>query len=143
MLSLSRSCFRIFFLADITSTAKIAEVAEEIRTHVGHPTIIVNNAGVARGATILDGTENDVRFTFDVNILAHFWILKEFLPHIAKNNHGHVVTVASVAGYQTSPQLVDYGATKAAAISLHEGMHKPILDPDIYQWICVWLILAP
>ncbi|KAK6519382.1 hypothetical protein TWF281_003216 [Arthrobotrys megalospora] len=111
-----------FYKCDITSTAKIAEVAEEIRTTVGHPTIIVNNAGVARGNTILDGTEKDVRFTFDVNILAHFWILKEFLPHITKNNHGHIVTVASVAGYQTAPQMVDYGATKAAAISLHEGL---------------------
>ncbi|KAK6358659.1 hypothetical protein TWF730_007982 [Orbilia blumenaviensis] len=111
-----------FYKCDITSTEKIAEVADEIRTAVGNPTIIVNNAGVARGKTILEGSEKDVRFTFDVNILAHFWILKQFLPHIIKNNHGHIVTVASVAAYQTAPQLVDYGATKAAAISLHEGL---------------------
>ncbi|KAK6544123.1 hypothetical protein TWF694_000832 [Orbilia ellipsospora] len=111
-----------FYRCDITSTAKIAEVAEEIRTIVGNPTIIVNNAGVARGNALLEGTEKDVRFTFDVNILAHFWILREFLPHILKNNHGHIVTVASVAGYQTAPHMVDYGATKAAAISFHEGL---------------------
>ncbi|KAK6501946.1 hypothetical protein TWF481_009764 [Arthrobotrys musiformis] len=111
-----------FYKCDITSTAKIAEVADEIRTSVGNPTIIVNNAGVARGNTILDATEKDIRFTFDVNVLAHFWILKEFLPHIVKNNHGHIVTVASVAGYQTAPQMVDYAATKAAAISFHEGL---------------------
>ncbi|KAF3906707.1 hypothetical protein ABW20_dc0110633 [Dactylellina cionopaga] len=111
-----------FYKCDITSTAKIAEVADEIRTSVGHPTIVVNNAGVARGHSLLDATEKDVRFTFDVNILAHFWILKEFMPHIVKNNHGHIVTVASVAGYQTAPQMIDYGATKAAAISFHEGL---------------------
>ncbi|KAF3911863.1 hypothetical protein AA313_de0209390 [Arthrobotrys entomopaga] len=113
-----------FYKCDITSTAQIAEVAEEIRTIVGNPTILVNNAGVARGNTLLEGTEKDVRFTFDVNILAHFWIIREFLPYIIKNNHGHVVTVASVAGYQTAPQMVDYGATKAAAISFHEGEER-------------------
>ncbi|KAF3905922.1 hypothetical protein ABW21_db0200630 [Orbilia brochopaga] len=111
-----------FYKCDVTSTSRIAEVAEEIRANVGNPTIIVNNAGVARGGTLLDATEKDVRFTFDVNILAHFWILKEFLPSIVKNDHGHIVTVASVAGYQTAPQMVDYAATKAAAISFHEGV---------------------
>ncbi|KAK6348595.1 hypothetical protein TWF718_006383 [Orbilia javanica] len=111
-----------FYKCDITSTEKIAEVADEIRTTVGNPTIIVNNAGVARGNTILDATEKDVRFTFDVNVLAHFWIIKEFLPDIVKKNHGHIVTVASIAGYQAAPQMVDYAATKAAAISFHDGL---------------------
>ncbi|KAF3153424.1 hypothetical protein TWF569_002368 [Orbilia oligospora] len=111
-----------FYKCDITSTEKLAEVADEIRTTVGNPTIIVNNAGVARGNTILESTERDVRFTFDVNVLSHFWIMKEFLPSIVKNNHGHIVTVASVAGYQTAPQMVDYAASKAASISFHEGL---------------------
>ncbi|EPS44067.1 hypothetical protein H072_1958 [Dactylellina haptotyla CBS 200.50] len=111
-----------FYKCDITSTSKLAEVAEEIRINVGNPTIIVNNAGVARGNTILDATEKDIRFTFDVNILAHFWVLKEFMPYIIKQNHGHIVTVASVAGYQAAPQMVDYAATKAAGISFHEGL---------------------
>ncbi|KAF3934856.1 hypothetical protein ABW19_dt0202346 [Dactylella cylindrospora] len=111
-----------FYKCDITSTARLAEVGEEIRATVGHPTIIVNNAGVARGNTVLDSTEKDIRFTFDVNILSHFWVLREFLPNMIKTNHGHIVTVASIAGYQPAAQIVDYSATKAAAISLHEGL---------------------
>jgi all-trans-retinol dehydrogenase (NAD+) len=40
---------------------------------------------------------------------------------VAKN-HGMVVTVASIAGYVTAPQMVDYAASKAAAVSFHEGL---------------------
>lgn len=37
-------------------------------------------------------------------------------------NHGMVVTVASQAGYTVTPNMVDYSATKAAAIAFHEGL---------------------
>jgi short-subunit dehydrogenase len=37
-------------------------------------------------------------------------------------NHGMVVTVASFAAYMTVPNMTDYGASKAAALSFHEGL---------------------
>ena len=37
---------------------------------MGEPTILVNNAGVVQGRTILDASERDIRFTFDVNTFA-------------------------------------------------------------------------
>lgn len=111
-----------YYKCDITSPSTLSSVATEIRKDVGDPTIIINNAGVARGKQILDATEKDVRFTFDVNTLAHYWMAKEFVPSLAKHNHGMVVTVASVAAYVTVPNMVDYAASKAAALSFHEGL---------------------
>ncbi|KAK1690628.1 short-chain dehydrogenase [Colletotrichum godetiae] len=111
-----------YFKCDITSTEKLAAVADDIRAKVGHPTVLINNAGVARGKTVLDSTERDIRFTFDVNTLAHYWTTKEFLPHMAKTNHGMIVTVASYASYLCVPNMVDYGASKAAAMAFHEGI---------------------
>lgn len=82
-------------------------MARKIRSELGYPTVLINNAGVARGKSILNATEKDIRFTFDVNTLAHYWIIQEFLPSLIENNHGMVVTVASVAswvtGKRTSP----------------------------------------
>jgi all-trans-retinol dehydrogenase (NAD+) len=63
-----------------------------------------------------------VRFTFDVNTLAHYWIAREFLPSIVKRNHGMVVTVSSYAAYITVPNMTDYAASKVAALSFHEGL---------------------
>lgn len=76
-------------------------MAKKIRAEVGYPTVLINNAGVARGKDIIDATEKDIRFTFDVNTLAHYWLVQEFLPDMIKANHGMVVTVASVASWIT------------------------------------------
>lgn len=111
-----------YYKCDITNPATIASVAAKIRKDVGEPTILINNAGVARGKSILDATEKDVRFTFDVNTLAHYWLAKEFIPSMVAANHGMIVTVASYAAYIVVPDLVDYGSSKAAALSFHEGL---------------------
>lgn len=99
---------------------------------------------MARGKSLLEATEKDVRFTFDVNTLAHYWMIKEFLPSLIENNHGMVVTVASIASWVTGtflcslskttrdnehlhilvavPNMVDYAASKHAALAFHEGL---------------------
>lgn len=97
-------------------------VSAKVRSEVGDPTILVNNAGIARGKTILETSEKDLKFTFDVNTFAHFYTVKEFLPAMIKRNHGMIVTVASFAAWLTVPNMVDYGASKAAAASFHEGL---------------------
>lgn len=116
-----------YYKCDITSPSTIASVAAQIREEVGNPTILINNAGVARGKSILDATEKDVRFTFDVNTLSHYWLAKEFIPSMVAANHGMIVTVASFAAYIVVPDMVDYGSSKAAALSFHEGLTSELL----------------
>ncbi|KAJ5087999.1 short chain dehydrogenase/reductase family protein [Penicillium angulare] len=111
-----------FYKCDITSPAAIAESASQIRATLGRPTILINNAGLLTGRTILGTTPQETRSMFEVNSLAHYWLAQEFLPDMISDNHGMVVTVASQAGYAVSPNMVDYSATKAAAIAFHEGL---------------------
>ena len=82
----------------------------------------MNNAGVARGKKVLEGSDADLRLTFEVNALAHFRTVREFLPTMAARNHGIIVTVASYAALMAVPGMVDYGASKAASVVLHEGL---------------------
>ncbi|KAL5364863.1 hypothetical protein BJX96DRAFT_168630 [Aspergillus floccosus] len=107
---------------DITSPAAIAEAAAKIRTTMGEPTVLINNAGLCSGMTILGSSEAQTRLQFEVNTLSHYWLTREFLPAMIRRNHGMVVTVASQAGYTTTPNMVDYSATKSAAVSFHEGL---------------------
>ncbi|KAI1951284.1 hypothetical protein LOZ57_001839 [Ophidiomyces ophidiicola] len=111
-----------FFLCDICSSEQIAGVAQQIRAKMGEPTILVNNAGILKGKTILGGTEAETRQTFEVNTMSHYWLTRQFLPHMVSRNHGMVVTVASLASHVTSANLVDYSASKAAALAFHEGL---------------------
>ncbi|KAG9231127.1 putative short-chain dehydrogenase/reductase family 16C member 6 [Amylocarpus encephaloides] len=111
-----------YYKCDITCPAAIASVAAQIRKDVGEPTILINNAGVCRGKMILEASEKDIRFTFEVNILAHYWMAREFVPDMAKENHGMIVTVSSFAAFLSVPDMVDYDASKAAAHAFHEGL---------------------
>ncbi|KAI9788142.1 MAG: hypothetical protein M1816_007188 [Peltula sp. TS41687] len=111
-----------FYSCDITSPSTVGQVAATIRAAHGDATVLINNAGVARGKTLLESSEADVRLTFDVNALAHYWLLHAFLPAMVAADHGMVVTVASLASYAPLPQMVDYASSKAAALSLHEGL---------------------
>jgi len=62
-----------------------------------------------------------------VNTLAHYFLAKEFVPSMVANNHGMIVTVASYAAYIVVPDMVDYGSSKAAALSFHEGLTAELL----------------
>ncbi|KAJ3942107.1 uncharacterized protein N0V96_007598 [Colletotrichum fioriniae] len=115
-----------FYEVDITSSKSIKEIAGQIRQDHGDPTVLVNNAGVMKIASILDETEEQIRHVFDVNIIASFLLIKEFLPSMIHNNHGHVVTVASMASFVTGVHNVDYSCSKMGALGLHEGLAQEI-----------------
>ncbi|KAL8276326.1 hypothetical protein RQP46_011251 [Phenoliferia psychrophenolica] len=109
-----------YYKCDVTSPAEIAAVAKQVRADLGHPTVLVNNAGIARGKTILATTMDEYLLTYKVNVLGCHNILREFLPHIISINHGHIMTTASSASYMSIPQLAEYASSKAAVLALHE-----------------------
>lgn len=97
-----------------------------MKSTLGNPTVLINNAGAARGKSILDSTEKDIKLTFNVNALSHYFLVQQFLPAMVAANHGMIVTVASMAAYVTAPNMVDYAASKAAALAFHEGLAAEI-----------------
>ncbi|RFU27582.1 hypothetical protein B7463_g8750, partial [Scytalidium lignicola] len=111
-----------FYRTDVTSPTEIATTASEIRKTHGNPTVLVNNAGVGSGGSILDKSEAAIRKIFEVNTISHWWMVKEFLPAMIEKNHGHVVTMASAAAYISVAQMVDYSCTKSSALAFHEGL---------------------
>jgi len=111
-----------FYKCDVSKWEEVEVISKKIVEEVGHPTIIVNNAGVVQGKSVIDLTAEDVRQTFDTNVLAHFWTLKAFLPEMIKEKIGHVVTVSSVLGFAGAARVADYSASKFALVGLHESL---------------------
>jgi short-subunit dehydrogenase len=112
---------------DIVTSESVKRVADEIRRDHGDPTVLVNNAGVMSGTPILDESEERLRLLFDINIVANFLLIKEFLPAMVKRNHGHIVQVASMASFVTGARNVSYAATKVAVLALHEGLAQELV----------------
>lgn len=115
-----------YFHIDVTSIPSITAAAQEIRAKLGEPTVLVNNAGVGFGESILDASEEQIRKTVDVNVVSHFFTVREFLPSMIKNNHGHVVTIASMASFVTIARNVDYSVSKAGVLAFHEGLRQEL-----------------
>lgn len=88
--------------------------------------MLVNNAGVMKIKTMLAESEEEIRQVFDVNVIANFLLIKEFLPAMIKRNHGHIVTIASLASFITGVQNVDYSCSKAGALAMHEGLAQEL-----------------
>ncbi|KAL8799070.1 MAG: hypothetical protein Q9182_006166 [Xanthomendoza sp. 2 TL-2023] len=111
-----------FFKCDITSPEAVSACASSVRSDVGVPTVLINNAGTGAGLAILDTTEESVSKVFEVNILSHFRLIREFVPAMVAANHGTIVTIASITAGVPAPNIVPYGCTKSAAVALHEGL---------------------
>ncbi|KAJ5927773.1 hypothetical protein N7466_006729 [Penicillium verhagenii] len=115
-----------FYRANITSSENISEVAKTIRSDHGEPTVLINNAGVGHDGTILEETEAQIRNTFEVNTIAHFLMVREFLPAMIRANHGHVITLASMASFVALGEIADYCCTKASALAFHESLRQEL-----------------
>jgi len=109
------------YTVDMSSKEDIYKAAKQTKEDIGPVTILVNNAGIVSGTTVMETPDAKIIKTFEVNILAHFWTIKAFLPDMINHKLGHIVNVASLAGHSGTNKLVDYCASKFAAVGLDEA----------------------
>uniref|UniRef100_K9IHW5 Estradiol 17-beta-dehydrogenase 11 n=1 Tax=Desmodus rotundus TaxID=9430 RepID=K9IHW5_DESRO len=110
------------FVVDCSKREDIYSSAKKVKAEIGDISILVNNAGVVYASDLFATQDPQIEKTFEVNVLAHFWTTKAFLPAMMKNNHGHIVTVASAGGHITVPFLMAYCSSKFAAVGFHRAL---------------------
>uniref|UniRef100_A0A1A9WZU0 Uncharacterized protein n=1 Tax=Glossina brevipalpis TaxID=37001 RepID=A0A1A9WZU0_9MUSC len=110
------------YVVDISKREEVYKAAEEVQRDVGDISVLINNAGVVSGFNLLDTPDHLIERSFNVNVMAHFWTTKAFLPKMIENENGHIVTIASMAGHVGINKLVDYSASKFAAVGFDEAL---------------------
>ncbi|POM80970.1 Retinol dehydrogenase [Phytophthora palmivora] len=115
-----------FFEVDVTDREKVYATGQAVLQEFEAVDILVNNAGIVGGRPLLESSDAMIERTMTVNATSHFWSIKAFLPMMAKRNKGHIVSVASAAGIFGSPGMVDYGASKFAAIGLMLSLRQEL-----------------
>ncbi len=113
---------------DISDRDQILQAAAKVRDTVGHVTILVNNAGIAPINEFLDLTPNAIRKTFDVNVISQFWTIQEFLPHMIKNDHGQIVTIASTMAHMSMRGSAPYFASKHSVHGFIESLKNELVN---------------
>ena len=104
--------------ADVTRAASIAAMVDAAQQRFGPVTTLFNNAAVFTLAPLLEASEADYDFVFDVNVRGMFFVMQAVLRQmVGAGIEGSVVNMASQAGRRGEALVAHYCATKAAVIS--------------------------
>jgi NAD(P)-dependent dehydrogenase (short-subunit alcohol dehydrogenase family) len=100
------------------------EAIVDLAKRVGTLDVLFNCAGYVHHGTVLDATDDEWRFAFDLNVRSMFWTIRSFLPGmLASGRGGSIVNVASAASsVKGAPLRFVYGTTKAAIIGLTKSV---------------------
>ncbi|XP_054845729.1 estradiol 17-beta-dehydrogenase 11-like [Eublepharis macularius] len=115
------------FVVDCSKKEEIYSTADKVTKEIGEVSILMNNAGVITPTDLLSTEDHEIQKTFEVNILAHYWTSKAFLPTMMRNNQGHIVTVASAGGHIVAPFVVTYCSSKFAAVGFHRALTQELI----------------
>lgn len=100
---------------DVLDPAAITALMAEI----GPVDILFNCAGVVHNGTIMEATEAEWDFAFDLNAKAQFRMIRAFLPGMLAKGGGSIINMSSVAGPKKGPvNRAVYSASKAAVVGL-------------------------
>ena len=103
------------FVMDAQDADAITRAVER----VGPPDVLFNCTGFVHHGTILDAADEDFDFSFDLNVKAHFRIIRTFLPAMLDKGGGSIINMASVASsIKGTVNRCVYSATKGAVIGL-------------------------
>lgn len=88
--------------------------------------VLFNCAGFVHAGSILQATDDEWNFAFDLNVRSQFWMIQAALPKMLLNNEGQgggsIINMASVVSIKGLPNRFVYGASKAAVIGLTKSV---------------------
>ncbi len=102
-------------VTDAEQVAAAARAADDVD-------LVVNNAGVNSGATLVTGDLADIRNDMAVNLFGPLLMARAFAPVLAANGGGAILNVLSGASWFVAPGATSYGVSKAAAWGLNDGL---------------------
>ena len=130
---------------DVRSTAAVDALAKQVAAEFGALDVLVNCAGYVHHGSVLDCSEQDWDFSFDLNVKTMHRTIRAFLPAMLEKNAGSIVNISSaVSSIRGVPDRYVYGATKAAVIGLTKAVAADFIRRGIRaNAICPGTIESP
>lgn len=126
---------------DVTDPASVTAASDA----VPEASLLINNAGSYTGASVFDGSLEDIRLEMETHYFGTLAVTRAFAPQLAASGGGAILNVLSVLSWLTFPGYSGYAAAKAAQWSLTNalrlelaaqgtqvtGLHVGYLDTDM------------
>ena len=126
---------------DVRDSAAVAAIGKR----VSNIDILLNAAGFVHHGTVLECSDDQWDFSFDLNVKSMHRTIRAFLPGMLESGHGSIVNISSAAGvFKAAPNRYVYGATKAAVAALTRAVAADFITKGIRcNCICPGTIETP
>ncbi|MGB3482069.1 MAG: SDR family oxidoreductase [Mycobacterium sp.] len=116
-------------VADVTDDQSVAALAERIP---GPVSVLINNAGGAKGlSTIAESDLDDWRWMWETNVLGTLRVTRALLPKLIESGDGLIVSVTSIAAFETYDGGGGYTGAKHAQGALHRTLRGELLGKPV------------
>jgi NAD(P)-dependent dehydrogenase (short-subunit alcohol dehydrogenase family) len=107
---------------DITSDIGVKEAVEQAIGKFGRLDVVVNNAGYSLVGSMEEMSDQEFRQTMDVNLFGTVNVVRNAVAYLRKQRSGHIINIASNAGYAGFANAASYNAAKFGVIGLSEAL---------------------
>jgi 3-oxoacyl-[acyl-carrier protein] reductase len=116
---------------DVADAGSIEALVEALGEAAELPTILVNNAGVARDMLLLRMKPQDWSAVLETNLTSVFRLSKAVLKRMLRERRGRIVNVASIVALTGNPGQANYAAAKAGMLGFTKSLAKEVASRGI------------
>jgi NAD(P)-dependent dehydrogenase (short-subunit alcohol dehydrogenase family) len=115
------------FAGDLSTAAGAADVARAFPA----VEILVNNLGIFEPKPFEDISDAEWQRFFEVNVLSGIRLARAYLPAMKQKNWGRIIFISSESGVQIPPEMIHYGVTKTAQLSVSRGLAESLAGTGV------------
>ncbi len=111
---------------DLASDASVKKAVAKTQVVFGGIDVLINNAGYGIGGSLEEVEDKAVRDAFDINVFAVFNTVRHTLSLMRRQQSGHIINIASIAGIAPGSGWAAYSAAKSAVIGMSEALAQDV-----------------
>jgi len=116
---------------DVTDSEAVEAMVKTAAEEFGSVDILLNNAGLGLYAGLAEGSMENVRRLFEVNVFGALNCIRAVAPYMKQQRRGQIINVSSIAGKIAAPYEGAYAATKFALTAISDALRLELLDYGI------------
>lgn len=120
-----------YAVVDITSREQVEAGIEAIKNQLGTADILINSAGIATFAPIMEMEPEQWKAIIDTNLLGTYYVTRAVLPQLIEKNGGDIINISSTNGLNGAATASAYSASKFAVIGFTESLAQEVRRNNI------------